>query len=154
MSTFARVCFHGQLMCFSVVLGLYGCQSSRGLWKVGPSFHAGTHLDTGVVWVPVMEASCSLPVSLYRHCWPHGSLSQFSAVTGQISTCSDSVICVSSVKASPTYIPDSDLIHDLREHLGAGLREGPVQLAGGVDGVPGTDEGSDKTVIRPVSWDF
>ena len=65
--------------------------------KVGPSFHAGTHLDTGVVWVPVMEASCSLPVSLYRHCWPHGSLSQFSAVTGQISTCSDSVICVSSV---------------------------------------------------------
>ena len=61
------------------------------------------------------------------------------------------VICVSSVKASPTYIPDSDLIHDLREHLGAGLREGPVQLAGGVDGVPGTDEGSDKTVIRPVS---
>ena len=47
-----------------------------------------------------------------------------------------------------------DLIHNLGEHVSAGLREGPVQLAGGVEGVPGANEGSDITVIGSVSWIF
>ena len=53
-----------------------------------------------------------------------------------------------------THVPEIDLVHNLGEHVSAGLREGPVQLAGGVEGVPGANEGSDITVIRSVSWIF
>ena len=58
-------------------------------WFLPPSnyFSCGPYLDTGVVCVPViMVYWVPPPVSLYRHFWPQGSLSQFSAVTGQIST--------------------------------------------------------------------
>ena len=50
-----------------------------------------------------------------------------------------------------TYVPQINLIHNLIVHVFAGLREGPVQLTGGVDGVPGANECSDITVISPVS---
>ena len=127
-----------------------------------------------MVWVPViMVYWVPPPVSLYlltlwlwlfhfyyhyyyhyKHCWPQGSLSQFSAVTGQISTLGEKFELIKLAECISTHVPQIDLIHDLSVHVFAGLREGPVQLAGGVDRVPGAYEGSDITVINSVSWNF
>ena len=78
-------------------------------------------------------------------------MSQFSAVTGQISTLGGKFELIKLTEFISTHVPQIDLIHDLSVHIFAGLREGPVQLAGGVDRVPGAYEGSDITVINSVS---
>ena len=45
-----------------------------------------------------------------------------------------------------THVPGGDLVHDLGEHLLAGVREDPVYLAGGVEGVAGAVQRSQEHV--------